>query len=63
VKKELHKDMEILKKRKKSPETLEIKRSLSKIKNTLESRISGLKDKIDIKEKKQRIFSKRTEEL
>jgi chromosome segregation ATPase len=61
VKEKLNNDMESLKKN--QTEILEIKSSLSQIKNIVDShsgrleqvedRISGLKDKIDIKEKKQ----------
>jgi hypothetical protein len=58
--------MESLKKKKRIKQTLETKSSLSQIKNTVENhsnsleqvedRISGLKDKTDIKEKNRRIF-------
>jgi chromosome segregation ATPase len=69
---ELNEDMENLRK-KNQTEILEIKSSLNQMKNAFEShssrleqvedRISGLKDKIDIKEKTEEFLDKKIQEL
>jgi DNA repair ATPase RecN len=71
MKEEFNKDMESLKKN--QTEILEIRSALKQIKNTVEShscrleqvedRISGLKDKIDIKEKSRGSLNQKTQEL
>jgi chromosome segregation ATPase len=72
VKEEFNKDMENRRKNHQA-EILEIKSSLNQIKNTVEShfsrleqvedRISGLKDKIDNKEKNRRHLRQETQEM